>query len=87
MTVPSSPVVLPLALVAGALVLTVAACGGGSQQAPAPTTGSEPTVPVTAASTPTTPASPSAAASSAGSSSASTARSWTASSSAWTRST
>lgn len=65
MTVPSSPVVLPLALVAGALVLTVAACGGGSQQAPAPTTGSEPTVPVTAASTPTTPASPSAAASSA----------------------
>lgn len=34
MTVPSSPVVLPLALVAGALVLTVAACGGSTGQTP-----------------------------------------------------
>lgn len=58
MTVPSSPVVLPLALVAGALVLTLAACGGGSEQAPAPTAGGEPTAAVTPAATPTTSATP-----------------------------
>jgi hypothetical protein len=59
MTAQSSHAVLPLVLVAGTMVLTVAACGGSAGQTPA---SSAPTGAGTSAAVPTTPVSPSTSA-------------------------
>ena len=48
MTAYSTHAVLPLALVAGALVLTVAACGADAASSPSPSSAGQPTVTVTA---------------------------------------
>lgn len=52
MTGPSSHAVVPLALVAGTMVLTAAACGGSTGQTPTPSP-AEPTATVTATATAT----------------------------------
>lgn len=63
MTAYSTHAVLPLALAAGTLVLTVAACGGGPATTPSPSAAGGPTVTVTATPTPTQAASASSSAS------------------------
>ncbi|GAA3549309.1 hypothetical protein GCM10022197_00150 [Microlunatus spumicola] len=69
MPVPSSPAALPLALVAGTMVVTVAACGGSTAQAPTATSPAVATSSVVAPTTSTAPATSAAASPTSGSSS------------------
>ncbi|GAB2582626.1 DUF4232 domain-containing protein [Microlunatus antarcticus] len=64
MTAQSSHAVIPLAIVAGAMVLTAAACGTDAASTPSPTSAGEPTVTVTATEPAPAPTSPTSAPSS-----------------------